>query len=238
MRQVSKPPEKVAADAVGENERLLSAIATLGDSTFVTPLQEAVRVTQTRASVPPIQERVDSCKLFLERAIKRLQRAQEVIDRACEQKVLHEAEFVEGEERLATEAANIQSPPVVAPQVSELQARIDPLFVERDALRSAQGIPVPAAAQGTWMGCVWSSLVRRHPTNSHIRCPGSCGVESQRNLRNAVEFGDPMLVAKIGGLLGLSTVGSGLPEAICQTDFSDDEMRSRGAPGEGRFAPC
>ena len=49
-------------------------------------------------------------------------------------------------------------------------------------------------------------------------------------------------MAKIGGLLGqgasvLSTVGSGFPEAICHTDISDDEMRSRGAPGEGRFAP-
>ena len=60
---------------------------------------------------------------------------------------------------------------------------------------------------------------------------------SQRNceFRNAIEFGDPVLVAKIGGLLGqgasvLSMVGSGLPEAICQTDISDDEMRSRGAP--------
>ena len=50
-------------------------------------------------------------------------------------------------------------------------------------------------------------------------------------LRNAIVFGDPVLVAKIGGLLGqgasvLSTLGS-----------SDDEMRSRGALGDGRFAP-
>ena len=77
---------------------------------------------------------MDSCKLFLERAKKRVQRAQEVIDRACEQKILYEAEVVEGEERLAklvVEAANIQSPPVVTPQVSELQARIDALVVAR-----------------------------------------------------------------------------------------------------------
>ena len=30
----------------------------------------------------------------------------------------------------------------------------------------------------------------------------------------------------------LSTVGSGLPEAIYQTDISDNEMRSRGAPAK------
>ena len=81
-RQVSKPPEKVAADAIGEIRRLQAAIAPLGDLTaFVKPLQEALRVVQARASVLPIQERVDSCKLFLERAKKRVQRAQEVIDR-------------------------------------------------------------------------------------------------------------------------------------------------------------
>ena len=51
------------------------------------------------------------------------------------------------------EATNIQSPPVVSPQVSELQARINALVVEPDELRSAQAIPVSAEAQGTWMGC-------------------------------------------------------------------------------------
>ena len=228
-----------------EIERLQAAIAVLGESTtLVKPLQEALRVAQTRASVPPIQERVDSCKLFLERAKKRVQRAQEVIDRACEQKVLYEAEVVDGEERLAklvAEAANIQSPPVVVPQVSELQARIDALVVERDALRSGHGIHVPAPVQGTWMGC-------GPPRFEDIPPIPTSGAQdlaawmSQRNceLRNAIEFGDPMLVAKIGGLLGqgasvLSTVRSGLPEG--QTDISDDEIRSRGAPGEGRFAP-
>ena len=112
LRQVSKPPEKVAADAIGEIQRLQAAIAALGDSTaLVKPLQEALRVAQARASVHPIQERVDSCKLFLERAEKRVQRAQEVIDRACEQRALYDAEVVEGEARLAkleAEASNIQ----------------------------------------------------------------------------------------------------------------------------------
>ena len=109
MRQVSKPPEKVAADAVGEIERLQAVIAALGDSTTLVKLQEALRVAQTRASVSPIQERVDSCRLFLERAKKRVQRAQEVIDRVCVQKVLYEAEVVDGEEKLAKLVAEIQS---------------------------------------------------------------------------------------------------------------------------------
>ena len=103
--------------------------------------------------MPPIQERVDSCKLFLERVKKRVQRAREVIDRVCEQRALYEAEVVEGEARLAklvAEAANIQALPVVPPQVSELQARVGVLVSERDALRSAASVQIPGKAQGTW----------------------------------------------------------------------------------------
>ena len=63
----------------------------------------------------------------------------------------------------------IQSPPVVVPQVLELQARID-------ALAS----PSTGCVDG-----VWSSSIRRHPTNSHIRCPGSCGMGEPTELRVA-----------------------------------------------------
>ena len=111
--------------------------------------------SQLCASVFPIQERVDSCKLFLERAKKRVQRAQEVIDRSCEQKVLHEAEVVEGEEKLAkARQRTSQSPPVVVPQVSELLARIDAIVVDRDSRNTG------------YVDGLWSSRVRRHPTNS------------------------------------------------------------------------
>ena len=65
LHQISKPPEKVAADAVGKIQRLQAATATLGNSKAVKPLQEVVHVAQARASVPQSKERVDSCKLFL-----------------------------------------------------------------------------------------------------------------------------------------------------------------------------
>ena len=42
--------------------------------------------TQARASVCPVVERVESCKLFLERARKRVERAHAVVNRAQEQK--------------------------------------------------------------------------------------------------------------------------------------------------------
>ena len=73
----------MAADAVGEIERLKAAIAALGE--HANPLKEALRVAQARVSVRP-EERVESCKLFLERARKVMERAQAVVDRAQEQK--------------------------------------------------------------------------------------------------------------------------------------------------------
>ena len=111
------------------------------------------------------------------------------------------------------------------------------------ALRSGHGILVPAPAQGAWMGCGPPRFedIPPIPTSS---AQDLAAWMSQRNceLRNAIEFGDPMLVAKIGGVLGqgasvLSTVGSGLRAKPTFPTTRCDEIRSRGAPGEGRFAP-
>ena len=44
---------------------------------------------QDKSKVPPLQERIESCKAFLERAKKSVSRADEVIARALEQKALH-----------------------------------------------------------------------------------------------------------------------------------------------------
>ena len=207
LRHTSKPPEQVAAHAVGEIERLKAAIAALGDSTaHANPLKEALRVAQARASARPVEERVESCKLFLERARKRVERAQAVVDRAQEQKALHEAEVVEGEARYAkllAEAAIVDVPPVVSPQVTELQEQINALVLERDALRAAPVIcGIPKEAQGTWMGDL--PRVEDIPPMPTSDMQDLAGWMSQRNceLRNAMEFGDHVLVAKIGSLVG------------------------------------
>ena len=104
--------------------------------------------------MPPVQERVESCKLFLERAKKRVQRAQEVIDRACEQKALYEAEVVEGEARLAkleAEAANIptsvpsREDPMIGGQMpdhgemAEMRRELEKLRQFRDRFPAAAG---------------------------------------------------------------------------------------------------
>ena len=79
------------------------------------------------------------CKLFLERVRKCVERAQAVVDRACEQKVLCEAEVAEGDERYAQLLA--EAAPVVSLQVTELQEWIKALLLERNTLRAARVNP-------------------------------------------------------------------------------------------------
>ena len=79
MQPASKPPETTVADA------------------------------RAKSKMPPVHKRQESCKTFLERARKRVIRAQEVIDRALELKAIFETEVAEGERRLEllqAEAAN------------------------------------------------------------------------------------------------------------------------------------
>ena len=88
---------------------------------------------------------------------------------ASEQKVLYKVEVVDGEERLAklvAEAANIQSPPVVAPQVLELQARIDALLWSgMHCVPVMESMCQPQCRVRGW-GVVL--LDSKTPTNSHI----------------------------------------------------------------------
>ena len=168
-----------------------AAIAALGDSTaHANPFKEALRVAQARVSVRPVEERVESCKLFLERARKRVERAQAVVDRASEQKVLYEAAVAEDEARCAkilAEAATVDATPVVSPQVTKLQEWINALVLERDALRAAPVVQgIPKEAQGTWTGDLLR--VEDIPPMPTSDWQDLAGWMSQRNceLRNAM----------------------------------------------------
>ena len=79
-------------DAIGEIKSLEAAIDLLGPSSVhAKPLHMALKAAQQRSKVGPIQERLDSCRQFIERAKKRVLRADEVIARAVEQKAIFEA---------------------------------------------------------------------------------------------------------------------------------------------------
>ena len=79
LRQPSRL-EVVVNDAIGEIKSLEAGLS----SVHAKPLQMALEAAQERSKVGPIQERLDSCRQFIERAKKRVFRAEEVIARAVE----------------------------------------------------------------------------------------------------------------------------------------------------------
>ena len=129
----SRTPEVAVSEAVGEVKKLEAAIAALGvDSVHAKGLHEALRIARARSKLPPVVERVESCKKFLDRARQRVVRAQDVIDKATAQKKVHEEEVAEGE-RFAQLQADASKISEVPPQVSVMQGQIDALIRERDA---------------------------------------------------------------------------------------------------------
>ena len=143
--------------------------------------------------MPPVAERVEACKKFLERAKRRVARAEEVINRAQEQRVINMEEVEEAEKRmLVLQAEAAHPPPSSLPEVGELQRQIAELIRERDLLRQSVSTGVPNDIPDL-------TNVLPMPTNPQ----DLEGWISNRNceLRNALEFGDVASTAKIGTLL-------------------------------------
>ena len=99
------------------------------DNPHARPLQEALKVAKMQATIPPIQDRIKACKAYLERARKRVARADAVIARALEQKSIFDGEVADGEKRLEEFQLEEAQGPVLAPlpKVAELQQQIDDL---------------------------------------------------------------------------------------------------------------
>ena len=217
-------------DAIGEIKSLEAAIDLLGPaSVHAKPLLTALKAAQERSKMGPIQERLGSCRQFVERAKKRVLRADEVIARAVEQKAIFEAEVAQAEQRIVLlQAEAAATTPAVVPepaQVKELQTQIDLLVRERDALKSAPGRQVGGGEESaTWMGsgppCVEN--IPPMPTFGlqdleRWMCDRNC------DLRNAMEFGDSSLISKIGGLVGQ---GAGQLEILSRDVSMDGRSKS------------
>ena len=88
-------------DVIGEIKSLEAAIELLGPArVHAKPLLTALKAAQERSKVVSIQERLDSCRQFIERAKKRVLPTDEVVARAVEQKAIFEAEVAQAELRL------------------------------------------------------------------------------------------------------------------------------------------
>ena len=209
LRQPSRAPEAVVNDAIGEIKSLEAAIDLLRPaSVHAKPLLTALKAAQERSKVGPIQERLDSCRQIIERAKKRVLRADEVIARAVEQKAIFEAEVVQAEQRLALlQAEAVATTPPVTPepdQVKELQTQIDVLVRQRDALKFASGRQVGGGeGSAMWMGSGPPCVENFPPMPTFdLQDLERCMCDRNCDLRNAMEFGDSSLISKMGGLVG------------------------------------
>ena len=193
-------------------------------------VHEALRVARNKTKLPPIQEQVESCKSFIERARTRVLRAKAVTDRAIEQKAVCEKEVADGElrlEALQAQGAN-PPPPVVSSLVSELQQKIDTLVEERDALRPCPDEVGVHKNSDKWTGQGPPSLENIPPMPT-TNVQDLEGWLSDRNcdLRNAMEFGDSSLMAKIGLLVGQGATQLGqLGQDVSMQDHSKSSMMS------------
>ena len=74
-RQPSNPPEAAAANASAEVQWLETAISAVGEtSPHAKPLMEAMRIARAKSAVPPLQQRIHSCKLFAPSSVLSQQR--------------------------------------------------------------------------------------------------------------------------------------------------------------------
>ena len=188
-------------DVIGEIKSLEAAIELLGPaSVHAKPLLTALKAAQERSKVVSIQERLDSCRQFIERAKKRVLPTDEVVARAVEQKAIFGAEVAQAELRLILLQAETATTLVAAlpepAQVKELQTQIDLLVRVRDA--------------GWW----WRRECHMHPPMptfdlQDLEC-WMC------DLRNA-------LISKIGGLVEL---GVGQLEMLSRDVSMDGRSKS------------
>ena len=198
LQQPSRSRESVAAHATAEVSRLESAISVLGeDNKHARALLEALKVAKMQATVHPIQDRINACKAYLERARKRVARADAVIARALEQKSIFDGEVADGEKRLQELQLEEAQGPVLAPlpKVAELQQQIDDLVRERELLRASQS-RIPREHPGQWcangLPCV-KGVPPIPQDDAELE-----GWISDRNcdLRNALEFGNTVTITQ------------------------------------------
>ena len=96
-----RPPEQVVAEANEEVLKLEAAVRALGgESSVHAKLVEALKAARAKSRVLPVTERLVACRNFLERARKRVARAEELNVKATEQKSAFVLEVQEAEDRL------------------------------------------------------------------------------------------------------------------------------------------
>ena len=155
-------PDEAAAAAQGRVAAVEAAINALGDSDAAALkfLQEVLKKAMQVANCGPVGERLGACTKFVERARKRLAKADEDLARMQDERAKLDSELAEGVARLEVlraEAAAVAptfpaEPQNLAVEVSRMQGVIDNLQSERAQMRGVDAMEL-AGDQDSRSGC-------------------------------------------------------------------------------------
>ena len=211
---------------MAEVQRLEAAIAALGETNpHARPLKDALQAAKSRSKVPPVADRIEACKTFIERAKRRVVRAEEIMKRAIEQKDVHVAEVEDTERRLLQLQGEAAAAPrcISVSEVGDLKRQIDELVKERDQLRKTVCKGVPKQLQGEWHSDGVTDLAHVPPMPSELWALEVWLANRSCELRNALEFGDAASIAKLGTLL---SQGASMLASLTKDEPMDGQSRS------------
>ena len=186
-------------------------------------LERALLRAQTQAVIPPVSAQIASTKGFVEREKKRLVVAEEAVKVAVRKRDECLDALVQAEKRFEELQAQEKSPfaPVPDPEVelSRLRAQVAELqestrVVDRRTRQRVGPVETMPALVPAELS-VWME-------------------DRQADVQEALIKGDHGRVIELSSLL---TKAAERMVEMSHQDISDDEFRSRAAPGEGRFAP-
>ena len=207
-------PEESRAGATTKVARLQAALLTLGPEDLVekAALEASLQKAQVQATVPPVAEQVKQTTQFIERAKRRLSSASEWVQWAQDWHSQCSKELAEAEERLVRLRAE-EVHPMEEVIVTDWEAEAKTLrqqIVELEGQRKSS---------------VMSRVVASHPEQSSVEAVQvvqeraakrrACGEEvpsspqllsewlcaKHLELRDALEMGDPLIVAELTQLL-------------------------------------
>ena len=220
-RPVRQSPPEMYAAVHAKILRLQAAISALGDADVVEKenLARALQRAQAQAVVPPVSEQIISTEGFIERERKRQATAEEALIVAVKNRDESLAALAQGEKRLE-ELQSQEKSPIAGPVVD----------AETELVRlRAQVAELQGGAE--------MSITSVIPADAMPRLPVELSVwmaDRQTDLQEALSTEDHSQVVKLSLML---TKGAERMVEMSRQDISDDEFRSRGAPGEGWFAP-
>ena len=223
QRSVRQSPPEVHAAAHAKIARLQAAISALGDADTAEKesLVKSLQRAQAQAVVPPISEQIISTQGFIERERKRLIAAEEAVQIAVKNRDESLEALAQGEKRL--EELQIQQRSPFAGPVADAETELVRLRAQVAELQGSTRVERPR--------------VRVSPSEMPCLIPAELSAwmaDRQKDMQEALNTGDHSRVIELSSML---TVGAERMVEMTRPEISDDEFRSRTAPGEGRFAP-